>query len=263
MQRGIEANAGGQGAAAVAGAAEEVGLGAFAQARLGELLDGVLLAILVDGEVDGAKGAAADLLLDQVLVDAVLGGAVILAVAVLGARIEGFLAGSMSTQCPHNVHTTSTQAPRALRGVSAGSYARTLTCRVLEAARRWCRSGLWYAGVDLGASARRRGSIGRACSAHVLDGRRARVVGAGGDVERGARRVDARRGGAVVGGGRGRRGRRGRRRRGRGRVSGGELWRLRHVCSRARDKGGGDATRLGGILWGKLELSCQSQDARC
>jgi hypothetical protein len=49
------------------------------------------VAILVDGEVDGAKGAAANLLLDQVLVDAVLGGAVILAVAVLGAGIEGFL----------------------------------------------------------------------------------------------------------------------------------------------------------------------------
>jgi hypothetical protein len=66
-------------------------LGAFAQTRLGELLDGILLAILVDGEVDGAERAAANLLLDQVLVDAVLGGAVIFAVAVLGARIEGFL----------------------------------------------------------------------------------------------------------------------------------------------------------------------------
>ena len=93
VQRGVEANAGGQGAAAVAGPAEEVRLGAFAQARLGELLDGILLAVLVDGEVDGAEGATANLLLDQVLVDAVLGAAVILAVAVLGARIEGFLAG--------------------------------------------------------------------------------------------------------------------------------------------------------------------------
>ena len=92
MQGGIEANAGRQGASSIAGSAEEVGLGAFAQARLGELLDGVFLAILVDGEVDGAKGAAANLLLDQVLVDAVLGGAVIFAVAVLGAGIAGFLA---------------------------------------------------------------------------------------------------------------------------------------------------------------------------
>lgn len=94
VQRGVEANAGGQGASSIAGAAEEIGLGALAQARLGELLDGVLLAILVDGEVDGAKGAAANLLLDQVLVDAVLGAAVIFAVAVLGAGIEGFLARS-------------------------------------------------------------------------------------------------------------------------------------------------------------------------
>ena len=53
----------------------------------------IFLAILVDCQVDGAEGAAADLLLDQVLVDAVLGGAVILAVAVLGARVERFLLG--------------------------------------------------------------------------------------------------------------------------------------------------------------------------
>jgi len=49
------------------------------------------VAVLVLGEVDGAKGAAANLLLHQILVDAVLGGAVILAVAVLGSGIEGFL----------------------------------------------------------------------------------------------------------------------------------------------------------------------------
>ncbi len=91
VQRGIEANASGQGTAAVAGSAQEVGLGALAQARLGELLDGILVAILVDGEVDGTKRATANLLLDQVLVDTVLSGAVILAVAVLGAGIEGFL----------------------------------------------------------------------------------------------------------------------------------------------------------------------------
>lgn len=51
----------------------------------------IFVAILVDGEVHGAKGAAADLLADQVLVDAVLGGAIILAVAVLGAGIERLL----------------------------------------------------------------------------------------------------------------------------------------------------------------------------
>jgi hypothetical protein len=38
-----------------------------------------------------SKRAPANLLLDQVLVDAVLGGPVILAVAVLGARVERFL----------------------------------------------------------------------------------------------------------------------------------------------------------------------------
>lgn len=96
VQRGIEANAGWEGAASIAGAAEQVRLGAFAQTRLGELLDGILQAILVDGEVDGAERASPNLLLDQVLIDAVLGGAVIFAVAVLGARIEGFLGGQMS-----------------------------------------------------------------------------------------------------------------------------------------------------------------------
>ena len=97
MQWRIEAYAGGQGAAAVAGPAEEVRLGAFAQARLGELFDGIFLAILVDGEVDCAERASSNLLLDQVLVDAVLGAAVILAVAVLGAGIEGFLGRSAAS----------------------------------------------------------------------------------------------------------------------------------------------------------------------
>jgi hypothetical protein len=97
VQWGIEANASGQGASAVAGSAEEVRLGAFAQTRLGELFDGILLAVLVDGEVDSAEGATANLLLDQVLVDAVLGAAVIFAVAVLGAGIEGFLGRSAAS----------------------------------------------------------------------------------------------------------------------------------------------------------------------
>lgn len=130
MQGRIEADAGRQGASAIAWSAEEVRLGTFAQARLGELFDGILLAILVDGEVDCAKGAAPNLLLDQVLVDAVLGGAVIFAVAVLGARIERFLQSLTTT-------------------LEAWDHVGTLTCLVLEAARRWCRSGLWYAGVDL------------------------------------------------------------------------------------------------------------------
>jgi hypothetical protein len=132
MERRVEAYAGWQGAHPFARgwAAEEIGLGAFAKSRLGELLDSlrhvssakaiayqpgyphrcvwrmcvchgqrcveswcphIFLTVLVDGEVDSSKGAATNLLLDQVLVDAVLGAAVILAVAVLGARIERFL----------------------------------------------------------------------------------------------------------------------------------------------------------------------------
>jgi hypothetical protein len=83
------------------------------------------LAVLVDGKVDGAERAAADLLADEVLVDAVLGGAVILRVAVLGARVEGFL-------CSVNRHA---------RGQWHVGRGRTLTLRVDEAARLWCRSG--------------------------------------------------------------------------------------------------------------------------
>lgn len=155
MQRGIEAQACGEGALAAAPggrAAEEVGLGALAEARLGELFDGlggerlvgfereeegagwaavtpgapwwlrcgipggggtvwygavwheiyvlgslfwalspprysmdrwevdphIFLAVLVDGEVDGAERTSPNLLLDEVLIDAVLRGAVVL-----------------------------------------------------------------------------------------------------------------------------------------------------------------------------------------
>jgi hypothetical protein len=75
----------------------------------------------------------------------------------------------------------------------------SLTRRVDEAARRWCRRGLWYAGVDLGQqSAPRRGTMTCGEGAHGLDGQRAAVGGEGGHVERGPRAVDA----GGVGGGR-------------------------------------------------------------
>ena len=56
----------------------------------------IFLAILVDGKMHGSKRPAADLLLHQILVDAVLGSAVVLAVAVLGPCIERFLAARVS-----------------------------------------------------------------------------------------------------------------------------------------------------------------------
>jgi hypothetical protein len=89
----------------------------------------IFLAVLVHGEVDGAKRAAAYLLPDEVLVDAVLGGAVVLRVAVLGARVEGFLS------------SVSGDARGQWQG--HGGRGRTLTLRVDEAARLWCRSGEW------------------------------------------------------------------------------------------------------------------------
>jgi hypothetical protein len=53
----------------------------------------IFVAVLVHSQMYGAKGAPSNLLLDQVLVDTMLGGSVILAVAVLGPRVERFLQG--------------------------------------------------------------------------------------------------------------------------------------------------------------------------
>jgi hypothetical protein len=52
----------------------------------------IFLPVLVHSQMHCAKRPPSNLLLYQVLVDAVLGGAIILAVAVLGPGIEGFLA---------------------------------------------------------------------------------------------------------------------------------------------------------------------------
>lgn len=49
--------------------------------------------ILVHGQVNGAEAAAANFLLDNILVYSVHGGAVIVAAAIVGTRIEGFLDG--------------------------------------------------------------------------------------------------------------------------------------------------------------------------
>ena len=116
----------------------------------------IFLAILVDSQVDSAKGAAADLLLDQVLVDAVLGGAVILAVAVLGARVERFLLGhqqhvraELLTYVLFNLYvffSFSICLSSPFHWCVLGRVVlvlRTLTCLVVDAARRWCRRGLW------------------------------------------------------------------------------------------------------------------------
>lgn len=49
--------------------------------------------ILVHGQVDGAEATAPNLLLDNILVYPVHGGAVVVAAAIMCARIEGFLDG--------------------------------------------------------------------------------------------------------------------------------------------------------------------------
>jgi hypothetical protein len=68
----------------------------------------IFVAKLVHGQVYCSKRPPANLLPYQVLIDAVLGGAVILAVAVLGPRIERFL---RSSDLNVYMHSTAGRAP--------------------------------------------------------------------------------------------------------------------------------------------------------
>jgi hypothetical protein len=156
-----------------------------------------------------------------------LGGAVIFAITVLGARIERFLSDVLDTimhafaidNGAELVHYD-LQGSRCLgafagyvvqnirgwqRTVSEGrkhsmmSYTRdkrTFTLLVEEAARLWCRSGLWYAGVDLcvketSATTSRVTATPRRPKwyAHILDGDWSSVFSKGWDVELGFGRV--------------------------------------------------------------------------
>ena len=56
-----------------------------------EVLTYEFLAILIKGKVDCAEGASPNLLLDDVLVDAMLSSTVIFACDVLGVSVERFL----------------------------------------------------------------------------------------------------------------------------------------------------------------------------
>jgi hypothetical protein len=58
------------------------------------------LAILVHSQVNGAEAAAADLLLDHILVYPVHGGAVVVAAAIVRAGIEGFFDGAAARGSP-------------------------------------------------------------------------------------------------------------------------------------------------------------------
>ncbi len=78
--------------------AQNVGLCSLSQACLGEFFDGIFDAILVYGDMNGAKGASADLLLDDILIDPVLSTSVILASHIFRPSIEGFLLGSVSDE---------------------------------------------------------------------------------------------------------------------------------------------------------------------
>jgi hypothetical protein len=93
------------------------------------VLDGlgphIFFAILVHGQMHCSKRSPPNLLLYQVLVDAVLGGAIILTVAVLGPRVECFLRANVSAKS------------RTLKGEQGilKSSVRTFTCLVEETAR--------------------------------------------------------------------------------------------------------------------------------
>ena len=62
---------------------QDIGLCAFAESRLGELLDGIFNAMLIYSEVNCSKGAPSNLLLDDVLVDPMYCTALILTIGIL------------------------------------------------------------------------------------------------------------------------------------------------------------------------------------
>lgn len=82
--------------------------------------------------MDRSKGTTSNLLLNDVLIDAVFCNAIILARDILGSRIEGFLLRARS---------------KVLCSVCwVGS---TLTCLAADGVRRWWRRGLLYSGLEL------------------------------------------------------------------------------------------------------------------
>jgi hypothetical protein len=79
-------------------------------------LTDIFIAILVYGQMDGAKRAPAYFLFDYVLVDAVLGSAVILAGCVFGPSIEGFLQSAGSANLSLATRSINTNLDPAWQG---------------------------------------------------------------------------------------------------------------------------------------------------
>jgi hypothetical protein len=94
------------------------------------------IAELVSREVDGAKGAAADLVLDEVLVDTVVRAAVVDVVCIFESCVEGFL-------------QLSARIPSLGRRGQRDAW-RTLTLRWADGVRLWCLIGLWRGSAELG-----------------------------------------------------------------------------------------------------------------
>ena len=67
--------------------AEDIGLCALSQAGFGELFDRIVNTMLVNGKVNGSKGAPSYFLLDYVLIDPMYCTALILAVGIFRARM--------------------------------------------------------------------------------------------------------------------------------------------------------------------------------
>lgn len=66
-------------------------MGALPESRLGEFLDGILVAELVCGEVHCAEAPPSNLLLDNVLVDAMDRASVVVGASIVTSGIEGGL----------------------------------------------------------------------------------------------------------------------------------------------------------------------------
>lgn len=77
----------------------------------------IFLAILITGKMHGTERTTTYLLLDDILVDGVLGSAVVLTISVFGSSIEGFLVCREYMSCMyHSVSFEKTAERRTLTG---------------------------------------------------------------------------------------------------------------------------------------------------
>jgi hypothetical protein len=107
----------------------------------------IFAAVLVNSQVDSTKGTPSDLLLDDVLVDPMLGGSVILTRSILRVGIEGFLAVCASAPTVFGMGRRcrpSRDVERSLGGYDADEDCRmtSSTCIDRKIRYSWARSAV-------------------------------------------------------------------------------------------------------------------------